>query len=281
MTIEELIALVEQDYVLNGRKSIRTVRYHAEPLRRHFLGQAVETLDGRAVLGYVEARLKAGRSRKTANNEIALLRRAFNLALDQGLVKASPRIRLLHCDNVRSGFLRPTDYGRLNIALRARDEDVADLIEWLYHLGWRRGEAIGLRWDEVDLAAGAVELAGRRTKNGEAKLVKLDDSMRDLLRRRNNLRNGDLVFHRRGKPIVDFRVSWRAACRAIGRPGLLVHDLRRSFARNGIQAGVHQMRLMRVAGWKTDSVFRRYCIIDEADIAEAVAKVSKYVRGEG
>jgi hypothetical protein len=37
-----------------------------------------------------------------------------------------------------------------------------------------------------------------------------------------------------GSPIKDFRESWDQACEAVGLPGLLFHDLRRTAARNMI-----------------------------------------------
>ena len=46
------------------------------------------------------------------------------------------------------------------------------------------------------------------------------------------------VFHRNGRALRDFRATWVAACKAVGLPGLLFHDLRRSGARNYRRAQV-------------------------------------------
>ena len=35
-----------------------------------------------------------------------------------------------------------------------------------------------------------------------------------------------------GEPLVDFRNSWKTACRAAGVPGRLFHDMRRTADRN-------------------------------------------------
>src|SRR6266568_2347729 len=50
------------------------------------------------------------------------------------------------------------------------------------------------------------------------------------------------------------------------------HDLRRSAARDFRRAGVSEGEIMRACGWGTRSMFDRYNIIDEADLASAVAK---------
>jgi len=55
--------------------------------------------------------------------------------------------------------------------------------------------------------------------------------------------------------------------------GLLFHDLRRTAARNLRKAGVAEGVIMKIGGWRTRSVFERYAIISQADIAEAIGRL--------
>ena len=57
-----------------------------------------------------------------------------------------------------------------------------------------------------------------------------------------------------------------------GVPGRVIHDLRRSAARDFRRAGVSEGEIMKLCGWETRSMFDRYDLIDEADLARAVAK---------
>ena len=57
-----------------------------------------------------------------------------------------------------------------------------------------------------------------------------------------------------------------------GFQGRLVHDLRRTLARDFRRQGVSEGEIMKLCGWKTRAMFDRYNIIDEADLAQAVAK---------
>ena len=69
-----------------------------------------------------------------------------------------------------------------------------------------------------------------------------------------------------------FYKAWHAACKRAGVPGKLVHDFRRSAARDMRRAGIREGEIMRLCGWRTRSMFDRYNIIDEADLSAAVAR---------
>jgi integrase len=84
------------------------------------------------------------------------------------------------------------------------------------------------------------------------------------------------VFHRAGAPIKTFRRSWRTACRLAGLPGKMPHDFRRTAVRNLERAGVPRSAAMKMVGHKTESVYRRYAIADQAMLREAGDKVGRF-----
>src|SRR5690349_19827458 len=87
------------------------------------------------------------------------------------------------------------------------------------------------------------------------------------LRQRVSQEGGTAILQTRA-----VRSAWKRACKRAGLAGRLVHDLRRSAARDFRRAGVSEGEIMRLCGWETRSMFDRYNIIDEADLAAAVAK---------
>ncbi len=56
---------------------------------------------------------------------------------------------------------------------------------------------------------------------------------------------------------------------------LLVLRAFSNFLPNLRRLGVHEKTIMKVGGWKTRSVFDRYNIVDEKDLAEAAAKLDQ------
>ena len=81
------------------------------------------------------------------------------------------------------------------------------------------------------------------------------------------------MFHRDGNRIKDFRGAWEEACRLAGVPDRIPHDFRRTAVRNLTRAGVTRSVAMELTGHKTDSVFRRFDIVSEPDLIQAVERL--------
>jgi integrase len=154
--------------------------------------------------------------------------------------------------------------------------------------GWRTAsEVLPLEWKHVDWKARTVRLDPRTTKNGEGRsfpfTAKIEAVLTEQLKIHEALKKeGTIcpyVFHRNGERIVDFRAAWRNACKAAGCPGALVHDMRRSAVRAFERAGVPRSVAMSIVGHKTESIYRRYAIVDEAMQQEAAARLDAWVAG--
>src|SRR5262249_13626108 len=122
-----------------------------------------------------------------------------------------------------------------------------------------------LRIEDRTVTAGSVRLPRAGMKNKKALPLPLTGQLLPLVARRWALRVPEcpFVFHRDGHAIRDFRATWAAACDAVGLPGLLFHDLRRSGARNYRRAGVTEEVIMRIGGGEKPRQFSRYHRLDE------------------
>lgn len=74
----------------------------------------------------------------------------------------------------------------------------------------------------------------------------------------------------------DFRGIWGRVCKEAECEGPRFHDLRRSAARNARASGVSEGVTMKMGGSKTRSVFERYAIVTESDMADAIERVEAH-----
>ena len=187
-------------------------------------------------------------------------------------------------NNVRTGFFERHE---IDTVVAHLPPVVDDIVRFAYRSGWRRGEVLSLRWEDVDRDAGEVRLRAEASKTGEGRCLPLEiGELKNVIERRWVAREYALpdgtsglspfVFHRRGKPVKDFKRVWAAACTAAKVPARLFHDLRRSAVRDMIRAGVPQAVAQRISGHKTASIFNRYNITSDTDKREALRKLEAY-----
>lgn len=269
--VSDLWADLERDYAMNdrGAADLRKRWNHLQPAFGRDLATDVTTPRLRR---YVEKRLAAGAARATARLELAALHRAFTLGQEAGKVVRVPVFPTVRVENTRTGFITGEAFARLLTELPAEQRVLATLAYWL---GWRRGELLSLEWKQVDLDTGVVKLDPGSTKNRDGRTAILPPEALRVLRewRTSTGVITRWVVHRDGAQVRDHYDAWRSACERAGVPGLLLHDLRRSAARNYVRAGVSQNVVMRVLGHRTQSMLTRYDIVSEQDLREAAERV--------
>lgn len=248
---------------------------HLKPSFGHFRALMVGT---ELLSRYVFQRQEEGAKNATINRELACLKRMFNLGMQASPPKVHrvPKFPRLAERNVRKGFVEDADYGKFAEACDGIGIWMRSLFETAYSYGWRRGELLNLKVQQIDLLSGTIRLNSGETKNDDGRVVIMTERVRWFLTQCvAGKKPEEYVFTRASdyKPVRDFRDAWKSVCDQTGCSSLLFHDLRRTAVRNMVRSGVPERVAMQVSGHKTRAVFDRYNIVSEADLKEAARKL--------
>jgi integrase len=256
-----------------------------------------------------QTRSKTAPENGTINRELALVKSAFNHGTEQTppKVRFVPHFNMLEENNVRRGFLQDEQYLRLSRECAVEGVWLAGLFETAFAYGWREDELLALRVGQLDLLGKIIDLG--ETKNGDQRMIHMTEHVfQCLVRCVAGKKPDDFVFTRDdGSRVKDFRQAWWNACirAGLGRfecrdcdsnvsegrrcstcqskkkakyVGLKFHDLRRTGIRNMSRKGIPEKVGMLISGHRTDSVYRRYNIVDMEVLKTATAKIEEHQR---
>jgi integrase len=291
-TIETLIALVKKDYKQEGRTSLDTLERSRFPhLRSHFVDRDISKLKRRDMKAYRDKRLEAGAANNSVNHDIETLHRGLQIAFDDELISAVPRLKKLQDNSTRRGFFEWADF---QTVLSHVDPWWQELYTVAYITGWRvDSEICPLRWAQVDFVHKVLRLEPGTTKNGEGRNFGFTPNLeKAFVAQRAKVRQLEKTLGRvipyvfpafkthakraKGMPLTSAYKPFKKAAKAAGFADAIPHNFRRTAIRNLEFAGVDRPTAKKMVGHKTDSVYERYAIVDKRKLDHGTEKLSAY-----
>src|SRR5262249_19168875 len=238
VTLGDLVAMVRADYDVHQRRSRTTVIYPLKHLRAQLGAEtpALARTSDRLARDIVDRRAE-GASNASIRIELAMLSKGFTLAVRARKLRIKPYIPKPEGDpsRIREGFFTRDEVDRLCTHL---PDVLADVVGFLFCSPWRVGEVRTLEWRDYDRTEGAIRLRPERSKTKHGRVLPLVGELAAIIARRVDAQRLDCpyIFHNQGRPIGDFRKSWRAAGAAGGVSGRVVPRLPRGGGRPLIHA---------------------------------------------
>ena len=284
ITFADMRTRIIADYVNNGKKSITRVKRSITNLGAVFDdSDTVPSITEARIEAFKAVRLVDEAANATINRELAALKRMLKLVGAHPM----PTIRMLQERNARTGFFEPEELDKLLVYL---PDHIQPLVRCAYHTGWRINSELRTRtWKHVDLKLGWLRLDANETKNNEGRNFRLFPTLQKILEERQSFHRLLLmkgidcpwVFPNPKGQRIGLKGWYQIWKEAVEKAGLerIPHDFRRTAVRNLERVGVPRTTAMVMVGHRTESIYRRYAIVNAKDLEDAAEKLEKALAG--
>jgi integrase len=230
-------------------------------------------------------------AQSTVNRKLATIKSMFTKACDWNMVSESTskqvhkvklfkemkrRDKFLSAEEIKA-LLDACDSNVISITgktIQQKQAHLKPIIIFALNTGCRKDEILSLKWENVDMKHGFINLI--MTKNGEGRQIPINDTLRETLNGLIRRANVPYVFHDydENKHIVkrfgDVKRSFSTACRKAGIQNFVFHSLRHTFASHLVMAGVDLTTVSRLMGHKSLTMTLRYSHLAPNHLTSAV-----------
>ena len=291
---EHTFSLAVDNYIeRHAKRKNKTWKQTEQMIHREFIKTFADT-DIREISKHDIARLieqiVARGSPASANLALRIIKKFFNWSVEQGLLEISPVNGLKAPAKITS---RDRVLSETEIAVIWKSADTVgypygQIVKLLLLTGQRRGEVVGMRWDELNLEVSHWSISSERTKNGKPNEVPLSATAKAII---TNLPiwKSEFVFPARGNPESIFS-GFSKLKQKLDKEAKIsdwrLHDLRRTLATGLAKIGTDPHVVEHILNHQTGTlsqvarIYNRYSYADEKQEALQMwaEHVDKFIR---
>lgn len=279
-TFEEIA--VEYFKWCERQRSFRSKRLFIKQLVDAFGHLQVRFINTMLLEQFQTDRINKGNKPATINRLLATLKHCIHKGyqwemLSEDTLKRVRQVKLLEENNRRLRYLSKEECQELVSLCQGNTKAIAITA---LNAGMRKGEILGLTWEQVDLKHGFILLD--ITKNGERREIPINDTLRHTIQGLTRRLDVPYLFYDAvtGKPLQDIKRSFNTACRRAGIKDFHFHDLRHTFASHLVMAGVDITTVSRLLGHKSLSMTLRYSHLAPEHMSKAVDILDTAINGK-
>ncbi|MBD3155143.1 MAG: tyrosine-type recombinase/integrase [Candidatus Aenigmarchaeota archaeon] len=248
-----------KDYAMVVKKSWKTDQSRMTLLIDNFNNTELRKINQSAIRKFIALREKAGNTQSTINRYMALLRKMFNYAIEEGYLEKNPMDQIKSFsekDNLKERILTEDEEARL---MKESSPHLKSIIVIALNTGMRLGKILNLRWDQIDMDNQTIKVDN--TKNGRSRTIPVNDTLyKEIDKLKTQKNNKPFIFFNEetGKPLTTVKTAFKAACRRASIEGLRMHDLRHTFGSRLIQRGADIETVRSLMGHNSIAITQRY-----------------------
>ncbi len=207
---------------------------------------------------------------RSVNYEVIIISNFFNFCIERGYADKNPAAKIKKLNELkRLKTLSDEDIKKLIAG--ATNKLTRDIITFLIYTGCRKGEALNLKWDDVDLKNDVIAIKGTKTKYD--RYIPISEALNRVLEGIERNQDSFYVFNNNGAKIGDFKRSFKTACKNAGLKDLRIHDLRHVFASKMVMNGTSLYITGELLGHRTPNMTKRYSHLVPDTLKKAVDEV--------
>ncbi len=215
----------------------------------------------------------------TVNRYLAALSKAFSNAVKEWhWLRDNPLRNISKPEEPRGRVRYLDDEERRRLLEACRKSEYRQLyliVLFALTTGMRRGELLGLRWQDVDLERRVAVL--HNTKNGDRRSVPVLPEVAELLREHGKVRrlDNDLIFASDGQDAVWFDKFWYRALSDAKIKDFRFHDLRHTAASYLAMSGATTAEIAAVLGHRTLQMVKRYAHLSDQHTGAVIERMAR------
>jgi integrase len=228
-----------------------------------------------------------GLAAETFNRKLDTLESAWDWLLENKYVAENPWRNLPRHripKNPKSKPFSKAEIARILQAFEGHENynHYTAFIKFLFGTGCRIGEAIGIRWQDVDLVSGKITIAEQITsrqrkaaKAGSSREFYLSPSIKALLLdlKLNNFTDRDLIFTTATGKVIDARLFrarvWVTILEVAAVSYRKPSNTRHTFCSHALEGGLNPVTLASITGHDPNVLFNRYAgLIGKPEVPE-------------
>ena len=258
--LKEFVEIYIRDYAMVRKRSWKSDFYyfHAN-IVPYFRDALLSEVCQSNIEKYVVKRIKDGVKKSSINRELACLSKLFCKAIDWGYLTKNPVSRIKFFSEKNNLKERVLSDEEEKVLLESCSEHLKPIIITALQTGMRKGEILGLKWQDVSLPKREIKLL--ETKSNRVRIVPINERLYlelVMLKKINKCAAFVFLNPETGKPLKDVKRAFRGACRRASIIGLRFHDLRHTFASRLVQEGVDLITVKDLLGHSSVKVTERY-----------------------